>query len=60
MKKNADILEMYMLYPHKYKKHDLVNTKLTARGDDPAGDSKFEQGMIQDALKHGQLKYKEK
>jgi hypothetical protein len=54
MNKNTDILEMYMLYPHKYKKHDLVNTKLTARGDDPAGDSKFEQVMIQDALKHGE------
>jgi hypothetical protein len=60
MNKNADILEMYMLYPHKYKKHDLVNTKLTVRDDDPAGDSKFEQVMIQDALKHGHLKYRDK
>ena len=60
MNKHADILEMYMLYPHKYKKHDLVSTNLTSRNDDPAGDSRFEQVMIQDAIKHGQLKYKQK
>lgn len=58
MNKNTDILEMYMLYPHKYKKHDLVNAHLTKRNDDPAGDGKFEQVMIQDAINHGHMKYK--
>ena len=50
MTKNKDILEMYMLYPHKYKKPDLVNRYQTKRKDDPAGDTKFEQLMINQSI----------
>ena len=57
MGKNKDILEMYMLYPHKYKKADLVKRHLTPRDDDPAGDSKFEQIMIDQGIKNAKEKY---
>ena len=48
LSKNKDSLEMYMLYPHKHQKKDLVNRQCSKRKDDPA--AHHEQQMIENAI----------
>jgi hypothetical protein len=56
MSKNKDCLEMYMLYPHKHQKKDLVNRQYTKRKDDPA--AQHEQMMIENAISGAKNKFK--